>query len=394
MHSTAILIGFGTGTASYVMDLISNSTLWCWIDPFPKYYRVWFFYAPLWISMVMVLGINIWIYHTVQRGERNAEKLHAIHHQKHGRWYFGEKNSGKNLTSVRVPKGKKMSRWSMMSLFSHSSTSSTKHVSRLSRVSFTFGHPPFSILSTEENVKSQDKQSISAHGLHAIQESIASDQISAGESVITTESTRVQQKKPDSVSEHSSQKNNEQPPTRDALKKSNSIAIRLKEMFMPHTENDPSFMFTKDDIDHSPLDEQENIFRESKDSIQRIILPERTAQRFSRKIQWRHSEFQSTNSIRSADVKFVLATVEDYPSAAKQYAATYQIGARVVLYQSIAFVVGFWTIWIFPTIRQLVLLEDPQNIFELLVLQAIFEPLQGFFNFSVYRFSHFIRLKV
>jgi len=456
MHSTAILIGVGTGIASIAMDLFSNATLWCWIVPFPTYYRVVFFYAPLWISMILVLGLNIWIYFTVQKGERKAEKLHAIHHQKHGRWHFGEQNRGNNLTSVVVPEGKKMQRWSIMSLMSFSSHSSSKRLdSQRSRVSFTFGQPPSRIVSTVDD--SQEKQNrevgTSLRGLHAIDEAIASDQFSAGESIRTAESNRADQKKPDSVSELSSQKKDAQQPRNDAMKKSTSFAyrfkeiftaqkdddedpevstskrgdqgrsrslpelppleseeresirsamakptgigFRLKEMFMPESENEPSFMFAKDHIEPIPSGESENIFHDSINSIQRIILPERSARRFSRKIQRRQSsaEFQSMNSLRSVDVKFVLATVEDYPSAARQYAATYHIGARLILFQSIAFVVGFWMIWIFPTARQLVLLEDPRDTYGLLVLQAIFEPLQGFFNFSVYRFSHFIRLR-
>lgn len=120
-----------------------------------------------------------------------------------------------------------------------------------------------------------------------------------------------------------------------------------------------------------------------------MVLPERAAKRFSRKL----SKRRSSVSARNAQVSFVLATIEDYPSAAKQYAATYQIGARLILYQSMAYVLGFWTIWIFSTIDEIVLLASGQQLFWILLLRAFFEPLQGVFNFTVYRFAHLLRLK-
>mmetsp|Transcript_17872 Transcript_17872/g.44554 ORF Transcript_17872/g.44554 Transcript_17872/m.44554 type:complete len:844 (+) Transcript_17872:162-2693(+) len=446
MHSTAILVGFGTGTASIALDLYTGNLLWCWIAPFPKYYRVWFFYAPLWVSMLLVLGINVWIYRSVYRREQQAGKLHAMHHEKHGRRYFGEDRK-ERTTSIIVPEGKRPSLRmfsfpsSKASISSRPSLVSKRMSSRRSPVSFTFGQRPSRIFSLTENGSNQDnemrKGAPSFNGLDSIREGL-----SAEESIGSGKSNSADENRSHSVSELPPQQDDEQQPTPDATNESAGIAsplkemftnqteddetpqiamgnrgelntsrslpelmpsmrgettkpaglaVRFKEMFTPQTVDQPSFIFKRETNDQLfPDDEDENYFRNSINSIQRIILPQRSAKRFSQKILRRR---ESVNSIRSADVNFVVTTVEDYPSAAKQYAATYHIGARLILYQSIAYVAGFWMIWIFPTVRQLRLLEDPGHIYWLICLQAIFEPLQGFFNFSVYRFSHFLRLK-
>lgn len=441
MHSTAILIGFGTGTASIALSLYTSTLLWCWIAPFPKYYRVGFFYAPLWASMLLVLGINVWIYRTVRGREQQAGKLHAMHAEKHGQWQFGGDRKERTTTSMIVPEGQRprLSMFSFASskasLSSRPSIAGKRMSSRKSPVPFTFGQPPSRIFSLTEHGSNQD---FKKGGLDLIREGL-----SAEESIRSGKSNGADESRSQSVSELPPQQNDEQQPTPDATNESAGIAsrsketfpaqteddgtpkiakdnreelntsrsppelmpslrgettkpaglaVRFKEMFTPQTAGQPSFIFKRETNDQLTFEDvlEESFFRNSANSIQRIILPQRSAKRFSQKIQRRRD---SVNSIRSADVNFVLTTVEDYPSAAKQYAATYHIGARLILYQSIAYVAGFWMIWIFPTIRQLRLLEDSAHIYWLICLQAIFEPLQGFFNFSVYRFSHFLRLK-
>lgn len=132
-----------------------------------------------------------------------------------------------------------------------------------------------------------------------------------------------------------------------------------------------------------------------------MMLPEKFAQRISRRnLQKQPPGKQETkiaddddSSVGSATAEFVLKTIEDYPSAARQCHSTYHIGARLVLYQSIGYVVGFWIIWLMPTINQLVQHYTGNNYYSLLFLQALLEPLQGLFNVGVYRTSHYLKLK-
>ena len=58
-----------------------------------------------------------------------------------------------------------------------------------------------------------------------------------------------------------------------------------------------------------------------------------------------------------------------------------------------AYVLGFWAIWIFSTADEISILASGQQLFWIFLLRAIFEPLQGVFTFSVYRFAHLLRLK-
>ena len=84
----------------------------------------------------------------------------------------------------------------------------------------------------------------------------------------------------------------------------------------------------------------------------------------------------STVSVKSADVQHVLEVVEDYPSAARQYASTYRFGARIIINQCLAYTGAFVLVWTFPSINRVVQHKMNQNYFPLLLLQCIFEPLQ------------------
>jgi len=358
-HMTAIFFGFGTAFASIALDLLSNATLWCWIAPQGDNalnYRYIFFYIPLWLSMVIVLGLNIWIYETVRRREQKAEKLHAIHHERHGQPY------SKMKTSVVLTKSK-------------------------SNVSFLFGHHPSNVFTTLKNDTSENKindvknkrEGSSALCIYPIEEH-------------TDVSSSVQLQDRD--------ENQDEAKSLREPEGSSSIEFRVsrvKNIFNSLQESISSFFFIGDDDKKDLSDDEDNLFQQSLDSMKTMVLPEKIAMRLSRNIQKRQQqssrEFKSSQSMRSADAKFVLATVEDYPSAARQYAATYRIGARVIFYQSIAYVLGFWIIWLFPTIYQIVQNHTSQPSYALIFFRALFEPLQGLFNFVVYRFAHYLRLK-
>ena len=344
-HLTAIFFGFGTAFASIALDLLSNATLWCWIAPQGDNalkYRYIFFYIPLWLSMVIVLGLNIWIYETVRRREQKAEKLHAIHHKKYGRPYSNRR------TSVVLTKSK-------------------------SSVSFLFGHHPSNVFTTLKNCTSENK----INSLKNKREESSSLSIYPIEEH-TKVSTGVQ------LQDHDE--------NQDEAK-----SLRVKNIFNSLQESVSSIFFIGDDDNKDLSDDEHILFQQSLGSMKQMVLPEKIARRFSRKIQKRQQqssrEFKSSQSMRSADAKFVLATVEDYPSAARQYAATYHIGARLIVYQSIAYVLGFWIIWLFPTIYQIVQNHTSQPSYALIFFRALFEPLQGLFNFVVYRFAHYLRLK-
>jgi hypothetical protein len=381
MHIAALLIGFGTAFASIALDLLSNAALWCWIAPQgdnAMKYRYSFFYIPLWSSMVILLGLNIWIYETVRRREQKAEKLLAIHHEKHGRAYSNK------TTSVVLTTGKKYS--------------------SKSYVSFLFGHHPSRIYKTLKSGTSENKDNDSKNkreesssiGIYSIEEPIdegicTSVQLQARnenqDEAGKKNTNEVERSKSIRVSDLDPEQNDDKTP---------KIGF-VKNIFKPLQQSVSSFFYTGDDDKKITRDDEDNFLRHSIDSMRNMVLPEKIAMRFSRKIQKRQHrsslEFKSSQSMRIADAKFVLATVEDYPSAARQYAATYHIGARLVFYQSIAYALGFWIVWLFPTIYQLVQNHTSQPSYALIFLRAAFEPLQGLFNFVVYRFAHYIRLK-
>ena len=445
MHSTAILFGFGTAIASVAMNLFNGSEiLWCWIDTLDLRHQLNFFFGPLWVFMMLVLGINIWIYRAVSRREHRAQKLHKIHHKNYGKPRAGEKHQKDRKTSVVLNRTKKQPSldrniWSMRSMVS---TASNKMPNE-PRVSFTFGQAPSYIFSISENDTSDFKRGEpSALGLHSIDEFSAlglQSSENTSEPLPTEKSEGAEQEKSLSGAEHAdgiaslslrsaentseplpiangtnskqstSLSEAEHPPRQSDSKKSTSdsssrasiVPSRIRKIFSRDTMQEPSFMLpngAKDDEKQVSQDEEESFFFNSLQSIQKIILPEKNARRFSRKIGKRQGseQLKSMRSINTVDVNFVLATVEDYPSAARQYAATYHIGARLILYQSIAYVLFFWIIWVVPTIVQILHLKEsfePDDIFWLLFFQALFQPLQGFFNFVVYRFAHFLRLK-
>ena len=422
MHATALIYGFGTASAFVEMDVFNNSFLWCWLNPYPwdceyegncergenaAQLKTWSFYTPLWVLMCAVLGINIWIYRTVHRRELKAQLQHADHHQNHGRNCSRTSNVN---TSVVLP-AKRLRRESIKL-----------------PIRFTFGQNPsriFSLMGStcsknigevdsgrrdESCAHSQDVYSIqegsSVAGGNSVREMVASVRNPSS----TLEDRDIEETKKKSRTKESlwlsdllksNQTNGSSDKSRSGKSstgKSGSSSLSgwsfgkfFKSMgFASRT-------FSMKDDDNITQDDQDHNFRNSIHSIRSVVLPEKLANSLTHNIQRRHQRFsqevKNKDSIRSADVKFVLATVEDFPSAAKQYAATYHIGARLILYQSIAYVVVFWMIWIFPTINQMKTIRELEHNYGLVVMQAIFEPLQGVFNFFVYRFAHYLRLK-
>jgi hypothetical protein len=105
------------------------------------------------------------------------------------------------------------------------------------------------------------------------------------------------------------------------------------------------------------------------------------------------SKDRKHSSTKSADIRHVLAVVEDYPSAVKQYTSAYIFGTHVVASQCLAYTVAFFLTWIFPSVNRIVQQYTDTNFFGLLLCQGLFEPLQGLFNVLVYRYAFYLRLK-
>jgi hypothetical protein len=81
-HFVSIVFGLGTSIAALVMKLYNNSTVWCWIAPYPfptgcgngpeqipcerghnaNTYRWGFYYGPLWIMIVLVIIFMALVY--------------------------------------------------------------------------------------------------------------------------------------------------------------------------------------------------------------------------------------------------------------------------------------------------------------------------------------------
>lgn len=399
MHATALLVGFGTGIASVVLDTFNNSTLWCWIAEYPQncqeegtcvrgnnasVYRLTFFYLPLWLSMLSVLGINLCIYRTVRRRELKAVKLHNIHHKKHGR-----PSQQNTWLAVKGKQEREMDDKQKTPSFMI-----TRPVANLFRMRSDHR-------GTEDIGSNRTDSSVRQSGpvLAPIKDDIETENL---RNIKKNCDQNLDEEKYTNFSHVASDK-----------KDSKTNSIRVSDLARDDSNHSIRTTSNKGEFDNSkeignasfPMIPRAllSLFNtsDSLDATSRaaiMILPEKFARRISRKF---HPDKEQTdspdpnnkNSVRSVDVRHVLETIGDYSSAARQYAATYHIGARLVVYQSIAYVLGFWMIWLLPTINRAIQSFTNENQYWLLVCQALFEPLQGLFNVFVYRFAQYVRLK-
>ncbi|MGK3748105.1 MAG: hypothetical protein ACI8RD_000395, partial [Bacillariaceae sp.] len=421
MHMAALGFGFATAIASIVLDLFNNATIWCWIAPLPfnctdsidnngistcvrgdnsYVYRFAFFLVPLWASMFAVLGINIAIFRVVRKREANADNLHAIHHAKYGQTAasgLGAVGSeGKHYrTSVIVE-----------TVQDDTEQKRGSFLKKMSSKSFAFANSSFfnKILKYDspeglDDVDEKKKSTSPGPILVPLNDESVPDIIEkerhtsirerkideAEETSIYPSHPLAKEEKIDSLHEEEMKET-----------KSESLHLSSEGHLNDTKETNDSDHLHAPESDEKKQDDSEEDDNNNKSTPLRLMkIPEIIAQRFVRQHSHRQQKKQESNrdSRKSADVKFVLANIEDYPSAARQYAAAYHIGARVVKVQSIAFVVGFWMIWLLPTINRLIQHFKLENYFALIFFQALFEPLQGLFNVIIYRFSYYIRLK-
>jgi hypothetical protein len=89
----------------------------------------------------------------------------------------------------------------------------------------------------------------------------------------------------------------------------------------------------------------------------------------------------------------VLETIETFTSARHQNVEANTFGSRVVFQQSLWYTAAFYASYTFPTINRVFQQVYGSSPYALLLLHAIFLPLQGFFNVLIYRYAFFHRLK-
>jgi hypothetical protein len=93
------------------------------------------------------------------------------------------------------------------------------------------------------------------------------------------------------------------------------------------------------------------------------------------------------------DANHVLETIETFTSAKHQNVEANTFGSRVVFQQSLWYTAAFYASYTFPTINRVLQQVNGSSPYALLLLHAIFFPLQGFFNVLIYRYAFFHRLK-
>jgi len=64
--------------------------------------------------------------------------------------------------------------------------------------------------------------------------------------------------------------------------------------------------------------------------------------------------------------------------------------SNMVMWQAFRYVLAFWLTWLFGSLNRLLQLAG-YNIFWVMVLHSFFVPMQGFFNFLVYKYPRFYR---
>mmetsp|Transcript_12333 Transcript_12333/g.27797 ORF Transcript_12333/g.27797 Transcript_12333/m.27797 type:complete len:440 (-) Transcript_12333:273-1592(-) len=75
LHISAICVAVGTSTASLVLGLFGNASLWCWIQSDYPMARMFFFYVWYWASLVIVTVSMVTLVGTVYNQERKTLRL-------------------------------------------------------------------------------------------------------------------------------------------------------------------------------------------------------------------------------------------------------------------------------------------------------------------------------
>jgi hypothetical protein len=115
-----------------------------------------------------------------------------------------------------------------------------------------------------------------------------------------------------------------------------------------------------------------------------LVMPRRMAS---------HLESSTSLTYDEADANYVLEVIETLTSAEHQSVEMNSFGSRAIFQQSLYYTMAFYATYTFPTINRVLERQVSQTYFPLLLLHALFLPLQGFFNVLIYRYAYFFRLK-
>lgn len=92
------------------------------------------------------------------------------------------------------------------------------------------------------------------------------------------------------------------------------------------------------------------------------------------------------------DVDHVVSIIDTFATAYNQNIQVNDFGSRSIFQQSVYYTLAFYVTFTAATVNRL-LQEVGETNFAILFLHALLIPLQGFFNFMIYRYAFFFRLK-
>jgi hypothetical protein len=131
--------------------------------------------------------------------------------------------------------------------------------------------------------------------------------------------------------------------------------------------------------------DQVNDKRRSSNSM--IVMPTTMARRPI------DTSVKSSVSTRHEDASYLLEVIETLTTAKHQNVEANTFGSRLVFQQSLWYTAAFYATFTFATINRVLQQVYGSSPYALLLLHAIFIPLQGFFNVLIYRYAFFHRLK-
>jgi hypothetical protein len=113
---------------------------------------------------------------------------------------------------------------------------------------------------------------------------------------------------------------------------------------------------------------------------------------------WSDTESEIANKkVEAAEKKEeaedVLAAIEALPSVRMHNMENNAFGSRAVYNQALFYTLTFFATYTFATINRIMQQLSGDTHFAIIVLHVTFIPLQGFFNFIVYRRNFYLRLK-
>jgi hypothetical protein len=122
-------------------------------------------------------------------------------------------------------------------------------------------------------------------------------------------------------------------------------------------------------------------------SMLHLLVPRQMADRM------KSSTNLATTGVDSAEVDYVMDTIEQYTSSAKQIMDVNHFGSQAVFRQSLFYTLACYACFLFATVNRLTSQISGNSYFAIRWLHVVFIPLQGFFNVLIYRYGFYLRLK-